>query len=308
MEHVNVKPSAGLPVRDGDAPCALVLGGREMLGQSLVNELLRRGWNVHTLEREESDSFPTVFSPEELTSRIVALRPDAVFNAIEWRHTDDVEQHPELATAINSGLPSLLGRIVRDLPAWFVQYSTASVFDGKKRVPYSETDPVGPVNVYGQTKCAAERALRELRLERGIIIRTGWLFGPRNDNLISMILHKAREKGFLAMAHDVYGSPTYAPDLSFATMELLERKVAGLFHFANAGRATVCELVAETLRLANRPVTVVGVSVEEEAHAARRPPYTVLSSALYEQTTGFAPRPWVHALREYVFGGFLEEE
>ena len=292
-----------------DVPSAVVLGGRNMLGQALVSELLNRGWAVHTLERPLHDDVPTVFTPEELTRRITELQPAAVLNAEAWSQINEAEDEPDAAMAVNSGLPAILGRIVRSLPdTWLVQYSTSYVFDGAKRTPYVETDVPNPLNVYGKTKLAGEQTLEKLDIPHCLILRVGWLFGPQRENLLSKLLQRAREKGVLTMVHDVYGSPTYTCDLAVATMELLQRKESGLFHFANSGQATICELTAETLRLGNRPMQVVGVSSAEQPQAARRPPYSVLSCEKYTKATGLTPRSWVQALREYVFSGFLDED
>ena len=56
--------------------------------------------------------------------------------------------------------------------------STAS-----KREPWVESDPVAPLQAYGRTKLAGERAVAEANAEHAIV-RTAWLFGAGGPNFV----------------------------------------------------------------------------------------------------------------------------
>jgi dTDP-4-dehydrorhamnose reductase len=67
---------------------------------------------------------------------------------------------------------------------------TDYLFDGNKRSPYKETDPICPIGVYGQSKAAGERAVREA-LDTHLILRTSWLYSSHGNNFVKTILRLA---------------------------------------------------------------------------------------------------------------------
>lgn len=283
--------------------CALILGGRGLLGQSLRGELLARGYEVRTLEREDL----SLSNPEILTARISELAPDVIFNTVAWTQVDDAETKPEEAMCVNRCLPSVLGRMVRNNSVRLVHFSTDFVFNGEKGEPYTEEDPTDPQCVYGRTKLAGEQALLELNLPNCVIVRTAWLFGPGKKNFVSTMLTLSETRERLTVVHDQVGSPTYTPDLAEAAVNLAECGASGVVHVVNGGNASWCELAAEAVRLANRSTVVSAISSAEWPQAAKRPAFSALNTARYTQLTGKTLRPWVQALREYVFSGLNGE-
>lgn len=282
---------------------ALVLGGRGLLGQALTHELTARGYTVVSLEREDV----SLDQPEALTERLLSEEPLFIFNTMAWTQVDAAEEHSDEAMRINRCLPALLGRVVRDKPIHLVHFSTDFVFDGRKASPYTEDDPVNPQCVYGRTKLAGEQALLELNLPNCVIARTAWLFGPGRKNFVATMLQLSETRDRLTVVHDQVGSPTYTPDLAEAAVNLAEHRAVGVYHLVNSGKASWCELAAEAVRLANRSTVVSAISSAEWPQAATRPAFSVLSTEKYTALTGKTPRPWVQALREYIFSGLLGE-
>ena len=286
-------------------PLALVVDGSGMLGAILTRRLQSSGWRTASLDLPEDEAGLSVFQPKDVEDCVEKKHPDAIINAVLWPAIDKAEFHPEEARGLLRELPECLGRLAGERGIQLVHYSTSYVFDGKKGAPYTEKDAPNPINTLGRAKAEADQSLLCMGLEKLLIIRLGWVFGPSRGT-INDLLDAAEDKGFLAMAQDIYGSPAYAPDIAAATLALLEAGASGLINFANRGEANICELGAEALRLANRPAVAVGIESSRLNLAARRPPYSVLDTSLYTQTTGLTPRPWIHALREYVFSGFLD--
>lgn len=282
-------------------PSALVLGGRGLLGQALVRELTASGWDVQTLERDKT----RLFDPENLTACIRSLAPDVLFNTVAWTQVDDAEDQPDEALAVNRGLPALLGHIVKGTSTHLIHYSTDFVFNGNKQSPYDTDDEPEPQTVYGRTKLAGEKALEDLDLPNCAIVRTAWLFGPGRKNFVNTILNLARSKEVLTVVHDQAGSPTYTPDLARASIELAQLRASGLFHVVNTGQATWCELAAEAVRLATLPCSIKAITSDQWPQKARRPHYSVLNTASFTKVTGHVMRPWVQALRDYIFTDFL---
>ena len=120
-----------------------------------------------------------------------------------------------------------------------------------------------------------------------------------------MRLGRAKTEGTVEVIHDQIGSPTYAKDLAQATLQLVKRRAPGLYHVANSGQATWCELAAEAVRQASLPCSVRAVASSDKTLRAN---YEVLSSAKYTALTGCTMRPWSQALREYIYSVLLASQ
>jgi len=277
---------------------ALVLGGASgLLGQSLTLALREAGFDVFAASRTDFD--PT--DKDALTRAVDEYKPDFVCNTVAYTAVDLAESEPDLAAALNKSLPAMLGRVCRDKDVGLIHYSTDFVFDGKKASPYLETDPVNPQSVYGKTKLAGERALAELGLDNLYVLRTAWIFGPGKNNFVAKILGLAKQRPSLNVVHDQRGSPTYTVDLARYTLALLEAGAPGLYHVVNSGRASWCELTAEAVSVAGIDCRIEAITTDQYPLPAKRPAYSVLDTAKFTAATGVTPRPWVQALRDYVY-------
>lgn len=277
---------------------AVVLGGRTgLLGQALSMAITRRGWTVHAPGREDLDLFdrPAV---EEFLARSGA---EVLFNTVAYTKVDQAEDEPAEASRLNRQLPLVLGKAARNAGVPLVHYSTDFVFNGKKTTPYVSGDQPAPSSVYGQTKLQGERELLALDLPNLLIIRTSWLFGPCKINFVTRILELAATRPELSVVHDQIGSPSYTPDLAANSLALLDRGATGVFHLANAGQASWCELATEAVRGADLPCRIKPIPSSEYPQKACRPSYSVLDLSAFTAVTGITPRPWLQALREFLF-------
>lgn len=279
-------------------PVALVLGGRSLLGQPLAQTLAANGWDVQTLEISDSN----LMTPQDLQPRIEYISPDAIFNTVSWDTEDPSENQPQEAISVNRGLPAFLGRMVKGTPCFLVHYSSDQVFNGKKGTPYTEEDQPDPVSVCGKSRLAGEQALLELAAGNICIIRTGWLFGPDGESILRTILNRARTEPCMEVIHDQIGSPTFAKDAAEATLRLVALRASGLFHVANTGQASWCELAAEAVRQANLSCAIRATTSPDPS---LRADYEVLSPAKYTALTRNTMRTWSQALREYIFSTLL---
>jgi dTDP-4-dehydrorhamnose reductase len=277
---------------------AVVLGGKTgLLGQALCVALSRRGWEVHAPGRDEVD----LLDRPGVEGYIARTGATTLFNTVAYTKVDQAEDEPAEAALLNRQLPLVLGQAARNTGAALVHYSTDFVFSGKKTSPYTPDDQPDPRSVYGQTKLQGERELLGLDLPNLLIIRTSWLFGPCKINFVTRILELAASRPELSVVHDQVGSPTYTPDLAANTLALVDKGAAGIFHLANAGQASWCELAAEAVRVADLPCRIKPIPSSEYPQKACRPAYSVLDLTKFTACTGITPRPWVQALREFLF-------
>ena len=123
------------------------------------------------------------------------------------------------------------------------------VFDGARTQPYLESDSVAPLNVYGQSKAAAEAAVLAA-LSSALVIRTSAFFSPHdNHNFVSQVLGTLSRERTFAAASDVTVSPTYVPDLVAACLDLLIDGEHGIWHLANHAEITWAELARRVAQL-----------------------------------------------------------
>jgi len=280
---------------------AIVLGGKTgLLGQALALALENRGWLVHALGREDVD----IFDLTAIKHFLSTTRADVLFNTVAYTKVDQAEDEPAEASLLNRQLPLILGKAVAETKALLVHYSTDFVFNGKKDTPYTTEDLPEPGSVYGQTKLQGEQELLNLHLPNLLILRTSWLFGPGRTNFVTRILELAAQRSELSVVHDQVGSPSYTLDLADNTLALMDHGATGLFHLANSGQASWCELAAEAVRCAGLTCQIKPITSAEYPQQAQRPYYSVLDLNAFSRITNIIPRPWPQALREFLFARF----
>ncbi len=277
---------------------AVVLGGKTgLLGQALSLALARQGWAVNAPGRDELN----LFERPAVEDYLARTRAEVLFNTVAYTKVDQAEDEPVEASRLNRQLPLILGKAVQNAGVPLVHYSTDFVFNGRKTTPYGPGDQTAPGSVYGQTKLQGERELLALNLPNLLIIRTSWLFGPCKTNFVTRILELAATRPELSVVHDQIGSPSYTPDLAAGSLALLDRGATGIFHLANAGQASWCELATEAVRGADLACRIKPIPSSEYPQKACRPAYSVLDLSAFTAATGIAPRPWLQALREFLF-------
>jgi dTDP-4-dehydrorhamnose reductase len=230
-----------------------------MLGQELVRAIGAEG-----LTRAQLD----VTDPRAVREAIGSA--DLVINCAGWTDVDGAEKHPLEALRVNA---EGAGNVANAAGA-VVYVSSDYVFDGRKRAPYLESDPVGPLSVYGRSKLEGERATAAAN-PRHYIVRSSWLFGPGGPNFVETMLRLAPE---LRVVDDQVGCPTFTAHLAEALAGLVDREDFGIHHMAASGACSWFEFAREIFLLADREVELTPCSSDELARPAPRPAWSVLGS------------------------------
>jgi len=273
----------------------LITGGRGLLGQE-VARVFDRSAEVRATDREEWD----VTDPAACRREVDRFRPDVVIHCAAWTAVDRAESDAASASLLNVEGTRNVARACRERGALMVTFGTDYIFDGASSRPYREEDPANPLSVYGKTKWAAERALREEGGEH-LLVRTQWLYGPAGRNFIGTILEKARRGETLRIASDQVGCPTYSRDLAGAVRELLEAGARGTVHFSGEGETSWFGLARYVLERCGLPTgALFAARTRDLPYPAPRPAYGVLSKEKYRAITGASPRPWEEAVGEYL--------
>ena len=269
----------------------LVVGANGMLGQDLLKLLGERGRGVDLPELDITDM---VSVQRVLTS----LKPQVVVNCAAYTDVDGCESHVETAMQVNAEGVAFLALITREIGAKLVQISTDYVFDGGKGSPYHEDDLQKPLNIYGESKLAAELNV-DINPDN-LLVRTQWLYGQHGKNFVETMLKLAAEKDRLSVVDDQTGSPTWTVDLAKGIIALIDKGCCGTYHCANSGHTTWNGFAKAIFELSGMAVQVDPVTTEQLNRPARRPLYSTLDCSKLIADTGFTPQSWQDALRQYL--------
>ncbi|MCA0246925.1 MAG: dTDP-4-dehydrorhamnose reductase [Proteobacteria bacterium] len=283
-------------------PKALLIGGSGQLG----NELQRQGseeWGVAAPARSELDASNFAALAECVTS----FRPHLILNCSAFHVVDLCESRFLDALTINAVTVSVLAKAAEQIGARFVTISTDYVFDGASRTPYREVDVSNPIQAYGISKVAGERAALLGHPEGAFVVRTCGLYGrttsrQKSGNFVTNRLSDARTRTVVEVGSDLVCTPTSASDLAAAILTLLRTGAQpGLYHLTNTGACDWATFTSEIYKLAKVSTRVIAVDRGGRYAPARRPSYTVLDTHKAREV-GVSMRPWQEALADYISG------
>ncbi|CAM5249273.1 dTDP-4-dehydrorhamnose reductase [Streptomyces aurantiogriseus] len=269
----------------------LVTGAHGLLGRDVLAELAGDPDIVVTgLSRDRLD----ITDPTAVRAAVAGH--GVVVNCAAWTDVDGAERSEAAATAVNGTGVHHLARACADSGAVLLHVSTDYVFPGDARRPYAEDAPTGPVNAYGRSKLAGERAVAELLPHTGYVVRTAWLYGEHGPNFVATVLELAARRATLDVVADQHGQPTWSRALAgrlaaLGRAALAGRAPAGIYHGTAAGRTTWCGLAREAFRLSGLdPERIRPVGSEKFPRPAARPTFGVLGHDNW-QRAGLAPLP-----------------
>lgn len=282
----------------------LLLGKDGQVGWQLQRSLAPHG-EVVACGRAQCD----LADPDRIRSIVRDVRPAIIVNAGAYTAVDRAESEPALAYRINAVAPEVLAGEAARSGALLIHYSTDYVFDGGKEGPYVESDPTGPLGVYGRTKLEGEEAVRAAG-GKSVIFRTSWVFGARGNNFVKTILRLAREKDSLNVVDDQVGSPTPAAMIATVTGvglamlrhgAALEPGESRLYHLAAARPVSWCGFARTIVGLAGqapgfdlrlRPEAIAAIPSIDYPTPARRPMNSRLDCCRLESDFGLQMPDW----------------
>jgi len=273
----------------------LVTGAAGMLGQAVMPALAVAGHAALGLDLPELD----VTRLEPLQRAMRDFRPDWVFHLAALTKVDECETRRDEAFLVNGVGARNAALAAAGAGAALLALSTDYVFDGTAASPYRESDTANPQSVYGASKWAGEQAVRELHPQH-VIVRTSWLFGPGGTNFVDTILARARAGERLRVVDDQRGSPTFAGDLAQGLLRLVAIGRPGTYHCTNSGDCTWYELAAHALARAGFDAPLERIDTVSVPRPAKRPAYSVLGNALFEQVTGWRMPVWQDAVERHI--------
>jgi len=283
-----------------------LIGNKGMLGQE-VEKLFKRKRLSYLASDKEVDitDYPIL---QEWTKNIKLAW---IINCSGYTEVDKAEKEIEKAFLINRDGVRNISKIATEKQAKLIHLSTDYVFNGGKDIPlsYTEDDKTEPINIYGESKLAGEREIKET-FEKYFIIRTAWLYGRGGKNFVSTMLKLFKEKEEIKVVSDQWGSPTYTVDLAEIILRIInhDSNKFGIYHFTNEGVTNWYEFVREIYRKSkklgiidpNKEVEIRAIETEEYPTPAQRPKCSLLSKEKIKRELNLEIRNWEDALEDFL--------
>jgi dTDP-4-dehydrorhamnose reductase len=255
----------------------LVTGANGQLGKELqVISLLEPDLEFIFLSRNDLP----IQDPELVEEKFETIRPQFCINCAAYTAVDKAETETGQAFKINGESTAILAAACSSHNVRFIHISTDYVFDGKATQPYTENDTVNPVNAYGASKLLGE----ELALSRNphsVIIRTSWVYSEFGNNFVKTMLRLMKEREFIGVVNDQWGSPTYAADLAKALIHVISSSnwAPGIYHYSNEGVITWYQF-AEAIKENIKSSCIINpITTEAFPTPAKRPGYSVFDKS-----------------------------
>jgi dTDP-4-dehydrorhamnose reductase len=283
-----------------------LIGNKGMLGQE-VEKLFKRKRLSYLVSDKEVDitDYPIL---QEFTKNIELAW---IINCSGYTEVDKAEKEIEKAFLINRDGVRNISKIATEKQAKLIHLSTDYVFDGKKdtRLSYREDEKTEPINLYGESKLAGEKEIKET-FKKYFIIRTAWLYGRGGKNFVSTMLKLFKEKEEIKVVSDQWGSPTYTADLAEVILKIINNDSDrfGIYHFTNEGVTNWYEFAREIYRKSkqlgiidsNKEVKIRGIETKEYPTPAQRPKCSWLSKEKIKRELNLDIRNWEDALTDFL--------
>jgi len=261
----------------------LVTGKNGQLGKS-INKVVNTGNGKNNYQQDNEFIFVGREELDLSSERSISHyfdrsnKFDVIINCAAYTAVDKAEEECELANQVNHLAVKQLANIANEQKAKLVHVSTDYVFDGESNKSYTEADETNPINVYGKTKLAGEKALQAIMLTNAIIIRTSWVYSEYGNNFVKTMLRLGKERDEINVVSDQIGSPTYATDLAKAILKIIDNRdyqdkdrATEIYHHSNKGEISWYDFTKEIFKLAKIDCKVSPITTEQYPTPAKRP-------------------------------------
>jgi dTDP-4-dehydrorhamnose reductase len=270
----------------------VIAGAAGTLGRAFARVCEERGLAYRACTRQDMD----IVDGASIDAMLDATNAWAVVNAAGYVRVDDAERARSACFRDNCEGAANLASACEERGLSYLTFSSDLVFDGQRERPYVERDAARPLNAYGRSKAAAERAVLEL-LPSALVVRTSAFFGPWDEyNFVAHVLRSIGAELPVSAPSDEVVSPTFVPDLVHASLDLLIDGERGIWHLANDGAVTWADLARLAAQQAGLDPSLVNACPGSElCRSAPRPRYSALSSE-----RGRLMPPLDDAVRRYI--------
>jgi dTDP-4-dehydrorhamnose reductase len=297
----------------------LIIGKKGQVSWELQRSMGLLG-RIQCVGRPELD----LADPDRVCRLVREVAPDLLINAAAYTAVDQAESEPELAMKINGEAPGIMAEEMKRLGGLMVHYSTDFVYDGSGTSPWTESNSAAPLNAYGASKLAGDRAVAAASPAH-LIFRTSWVYSARGRNFLRTVLRLAESGKALRIVDDQTGSPTWSRDIATTTAMVITQLVrgasersrhlsaqaadcSGIYHMSSSGYVTWHGFAraildqSQRLGLTEGIPQLTAISTPEFPTPACRPHNSRLCNEKLRSTFGITMPPWHESL------GFVMQE
>lgn len=284
----------------------LVTGSQGQVGYELVKQGMLKGFHMISANRQTLDITDRHAVEDVLFKNNIFL----AINAAAYTAVDMAETRQDLALDVNTKGAFNMALSCKKANIPLVHISTDYVFDGEKKEPYLETDPVSPAGVYGKSKAQGEIEV-ENHLKQHIILRTSWVYGVYGQNFVKTMIRLAKTTDTIRVVDDQSGCPTFARDIAKTILSIAgyiqnNREIRwGTYHYCGRGTTSWYGFAEKIFKTAKKYESfkvrkVVPIKTCEYPTPAKRPANSVLDCSLIYKHFGIIQQPWEESLKEMI--------
>jgi len=256
----------------------LITGAQGQVAQALSGTL-PSGAQATALGKLDLD----ISDRESLSRALDRVMPSVIINTAAYTAVDRAEEERDRAFQVNEAAVRLLAQVCAERKIKLIHISTDFVFDGHKSTPYLTTDPIGPLNAYGESKAAGERHILSQSGLDYLVVRTAWVYSATGRNFLATMLRLFSERSRVQVVVDQIGTPTSASSLARCLWRCaFDGGPSAILNYTNAGVASWYDFAqaifeeGTALGLLSKTVQIVPIRTAEYPTAARRPAFSVL--------------------------------
>lgn len=276
----------------------LVTGSNGQLGSEL-QELAKSSdyqfifTDVAELDLSKAEAIEAIFNKYSF---------DVCINCAAYTAVDKAEDDEATAFMVNAQAVNHLSQQCSKHDVLFIHVSTDFIFSGNGNVPLKEDDIPLPINVYGETKLAGEKAAQN-NWEKSVIIRTSWVYSTFGANFVKTMKRLMDERNELGVIYDQVGTPTYARDLAQLILKVVDEandSNYGVYHYSNEGVVSWFDFAVAIKDLFELDCTIHPIPTEAYPTPAARPKYSVMSKQKVKDTFNISVPYWRDSLKECI--------
>ena len=232
------------------------------------------------------------FLKEGFEQRLANIEPDIIIHTAALSQVDFCEQNRNEAWKVNVEATEKIALVAKEVGARLVFLSSDFVFSGKNEFE-TEESACSPVSFYGETKVAAESAIKRI-LDNYAIVRPVLVYGiPLNEgrnNIVTLVKRNLEQGKPMTIVDDQYRTPIYVEDLVDFLLILCSSKEIGIFHVGGAEYISVYEFTLKIARFFNLDVALLSpIKSKELAQKGVRPPKTRFDNMKVQTLFSFYP-------------------
>ncbi len=290
----------------------LVTAAQGQVGHALTSMAKDSSFDIVSLPRQQLD----ITNKPSIQRAMEQIKPDILVNAAAYTAVDKAEADQDAAYRVNEMGSANLAHACHQSDIPLIHISTDYVYSGDQPQPYVEGDTPHPVNVYGASKLAGDKAIASIH-DRHIILRTSWVFGLHGNNFVKTMLHLGKERDELGVIDDQYGCPTAAEDIAETVFKLCKaiqsgKAMWGLYHYCGQPAISwygfACRIFERAKAMGfDLNIGVKPITTEDYPTPAKRPKSTILDCRRIKTRYNIEQPDWHKRLDAIILAEFAAE-